>query len=381
MLIDEESGKKDRSVLGFIKAIDLAETSARTGRFAKEEARRSFLRASNLVERILLGPLTPSLSTPSKVEFWWEKSKLVHYSSARYSVRHKVPLLITPPLMVRPTIFDLRAGHSFVAYLLNCGFDVFILDLGVPGREDAVMSVDDYILDFIPQAVQKIREKTRQDRVSLLGWSMGGIMNVCYNALNADDANVKNLICIGSPVDYSKMFPINIMTKLGYLPFKRFIDLVGNVPGFLSSTAFKLTAPGALITRYFELAYHYWDRSYIAGFEALETWMNVFIPYPAEALMQFATDFIKDDKLKTLQIEMGGRTLDMKAIKSNVLVVAGTTDFIAPPPSCTALLDFVSSRDKSKVLAKMGHLGLVAGSHAPEEVWAPIADWLSKRSS
>ena len=49
--------------------------------------------------------------------------------SGRFAkVRHAVPMLLIPPLMVKPFIFDLRPERSFVLSLLRAGFDVFLVD-------------------------------------------------------------------------------------------------------------------------------------------------------------------------------------------------------------------------------------------------------------
>jgi len=39
----------------------------------------------------------------------------------------------------RPQIFDLRPGGSLIEFLLKEGFDVFLVDWGVPDEEDADM--------------------------------------------------------------------------------------------------------------------------------------------------------------------------------------------------------------------------------------------------
>ena len=59
--------------------------------------------------------------------------------------------------MNRPYIFDLRPGHSFVEYLVGQGYDVYLLDWGVPGPEDKNLKFDDYTLEYMPRAIRKIK--------------------------------------------------------------------------------------------------------------------------------------------------------------------------------------------------------------------------------
>ena len=39
-------------------------------------------------------------------------------------------------LINKPYILDLTKGGSFIEYLVNRGFDVYLLDWGTPGIED-----------------------------------------------------------------------------------------------------------------------------------------------------------------------------------------------------------------------------------------------------
>ena len=47
-------------------------------------------------------------------------------------------LLLVFALINRPAIFDLKPGSSLIEFLLDEGFDVFLVDWGYPDDEDAV---------------------------------------------------------------------------------------------------------------------------------------------------------------------------------------------------------------------------------------------------
>src|ERR1039457_4126907 len=75
--------------------------------------------------------------TPKELVWTLNKAKLYRYVPVvPPDARHRVPLLLVFALMNRPTILDLRPGHSFVEYMVGRGYDVFLLDWGVPGAED-----------------------------------------------------------------------------------------------------------------------------------------------------------------------------------------------------------------------------------------------------
>lgn len=77
-------------------------------------------------------------------------------------------------LINKPYILDLTKGSSLVEYLLDQGFDVYMLDWGTPGHEDQNMKLDDYILDYIPRAVKKVLRTSNEKKYIyfriLYGW-------------------------------------------------------------------------------------------------------------------------------------------------------------------------------------------------------------------
>lgn len=353
--------------------------SARTSQnYAKH---KMFWRGMNFVERVMLGPLTPQIETPHEIAWMWERSTLLHYRLPSHQVKFKTPILIVPPLMVKPTIFDLRPAHSMVGYFLSRGFDVYMVDFGVPKSEDEDIRVDDYVLDFIPSAVKKIRERSGKKQVSLVGWSMGGIMSYTYCAYFGGDAHVRNVVTIGSPLDFSKMVPFNYLAKMVDFPGTlQALEYVGNIPPVLTRNGFKLLAPVSMVTRYWDLYRNYWDREWVAGYETIGNWVDEFIPYPGSAFRQFITDFVKDDRLRRGSLRIAGKHVELSRIKANVCVVVGTTDKIASPESVGAAIHEIPVADKLRIDAPLGHIGLVAGTGAPQHVWAPIADFLAPRS-
>lgn len=345
------------------------------------EKHKNLFRILNLLERVLLGSLRPQISTPQEVVWMWERSQLLRFELPYFPPRFRVPVLIVPPLMVKPWIFDLRPGHSMVGFLVRSGFPTFMLDYGIPGEEDKHIRVDDYVSEFIPNAIAKIRELTHARGVSLLGWSMGGIMGYTYCGLFGEESGVVNLVTIGAPLDFSKMYPFNLLAKFSRLKgVELAIDLMGNIPPFLTKNSFKLMDPLKLVTRRIQAIRNYWDRDWVAGYEAIHDWVEEFIPYPGAAFKQFAQDYIKDDKLRAGKLKIHGEYIDIRKIRTNLLVVMGTEDDVAPLPSVEAALKEIPVEDKQGLRVPLGHIGLIAGQKAPELVWKPISEWLSHRS-
>ena len=85
--------------------------------------------------------------------------RLNHYHPMSDEV-YRIPVVLVMSLISKPYILDLTPGFSFVEFLLKQGFDVFMIDWGVPRPEDTKLQLEDYTLDFIPACVEKIQEET-----------------------------------------------------------------------------------------------------------------------------------------------------------------------------------------------------------------------------
>jgi polyhydroxyalkanoate synthase len=154
---------------------------------------------------------------------------------------------------------------------------------------------------------------------------------------------------------------------------------VGNVPGWVSSQAFKLITGPQVLGSYLHLAANLGDPDYVAGFRSINYWINDLIPYPREAFRQVFREIVLGDKLRRGELVVGGRRCDPRAVTCPLLSFAGEEDRVAPPEAIGEIVELVASEDRRLVVAPGGHVGVVAGSRAPQEVWRPMAAWLQER--
>ena len=96
----------------------------------------------------------PIGQTPKQAIWRLNKATLYRYTPVKPDEeRHRTPLLLIFALMNKSSILDLRPGSSFVEYMLNKGYDLYLLDWGAPGPEDAHQDLGDYVLEYIPRAI------------------------------------------------------------------------------------------------------------------------------------------------------------------------------------------------------------------------------------
>jgi polyhydroxyalkanoate synthase subunit PhaC len=104
-------------------------------------------------------------------------------------------------------------------------------------------------------------------------------------------------------------------------------------------------------------------------------------PFPSRAYREWITWMYKENRLVRGRMRLRGRRVDLGAIDQNLLVVTAGADHIAPPPGTAPIFDLVSSEDVTHFDRPGGHIGLMAGSRAREEIWPDLAGWLGERSS
>ncbi len=345
----------------------------------RAELYKSMLRIDNGVKLFLEGGIHEFEPTPSEVLIDERHLLLRRYVRPEGHPRTKLtPVLIIPPLMVKPDIYDLRPGHSFVEYMLDEGYDVFLIDFGRPDARDRSFRLEDYLLHPINTSVEKMREVTGSLQVSIFGYCMGGIFATMYAALERTDA-VRNVAMLGAPMDFSKLELYNALMQYADKPMVAIAELFGYFPAGLSQTLFQLTQPTKAILRPITLLWNLWDDDYIESYEALNKWTSDFLHYPEAAFKQFAIDCVRDNRLIENRLEMFGRTVDLTNIKANYLVMASPEDQFGTPAAARPILDVISSDDKTFVLVQGGHLGAMAGSRAKAN-WALVAEWLADRS-
>ncbi|MGE0520471.1 MAG: alpha/beta fold hydrolase [Candidatus Binatia bacterium] len=343
-------------------------------------ARRALLRFLNGIEWLIRDPQRVVGQTPFELVYQSGKLSVRRYRHRDPTVRPRrdLPVLCVPPLMVKPFIFDLFPGRSLVQFLIERAFDVYLVDFGEPDAADAYVTLDDYVLDWLPTACGAVREATHARELSLVGYCMGGLFALMYLAVTGDRA-VRNLITIGAPIDVSKMGTLAWVAQIAGARVESLAQRVGNVPGGLSSTVFRLLTPAKNLTRYTDLFMNMWDREYMNGFDAMNQWVSQFTDYPQAAFQQFVRDFLRHNELVRGQMRFGGRRADLRRVRANLLAFAGRTDRIAPPDAVRAQLDAIGG-EASFRLVPGGHMGILAGRAAPPLVWQPMARWLSPRS-
>jgi polyhydroxyalkanoate synthase len=200
-----------------------------------KNAENFFDRYSSGMRILLEGAQADTGRTPKEVVWTKNKARLYRYEPAAEK-RYPVPILMVYALINRPYVLDLLPGNSLIEYLVGEGFDVYLLDWGLPGDEDKDMDYENYVLDYLPRVVKKVLKTSGAEEYTLFGYCMGGTMSAMYASLFPE--HLKNLVLLTAPTSFPQdaIGQYRLFTNEKYLNPELLADSFGNIPGEMIDT-------------------------------------------------------------------------------------------------------------------------------------------------
>ena len=319
----------------------------------------------------------------SEIEVSGEKVKVE-------KTHHKIPVVLVPPLAATSMIFDLMPHRSIVRFFLAKGFDVYLIDWGDVTADHTNLSLETYVMDWMPKALDAVRSCSNEKKLSIFSYCMGGLISLMYLA-TSDDKDVKNLITVASPVDMHQSGVAGKVLSAIYQPAQTISSLLNfslmdlparyfHVPGWTSSLVFKMTNPMGFVISSFEKFLNLWDRDYLEESLTMSQWFDDMVDYPGETIREMSVNMMLNNKMASGKMKIGSTKAEFSRVQCSILAFAGEDDKLVSVLAARKVLDIVSSEDKEFCVVPGGHAGVFAGSKAPENTWSISADWLASRS-
>lgn len=343
----------------------------------RRDTERNMLRVRNGLKH-LAGVGKPQLTQTERETVWSaEKVELWHYPSTTRTVR--TPLLFVHSLVSRSYVFDLVPGNSVVEAMRDRGFDVYLIDWGVPDELESGNTLETYSDDYIPTIVREVQRLSGAPDVNMFGYCFGGVLSLLAAAGNTD-MPLRSLAVMATPVDYRHMGPMTSMIQEGRVNPEDMLDATGNVPADVMLNSFRVLQPTGDIVGYVNLWQNLWNDEFVAAHQVMTQWGMDHIPFPGAAFLQMGELLSRQNLLATGKIPMGDREIDLADITVPFLNIIGEKDHIVPPPATGNLSDLVGSTDKEELRLKAGHVGVIAGKTAHRHNIPAMADWIKRHS-
>lgn len=355
------------------------------GRRRGHALRRVTSGLKNTLEVMRLGRLTDHAGAPFDVVHREASYRLRRYAPA-IPPGDRPALLLVPPLMLTAEVYDLAPDLSAVDFLTSRGVDVWVVDFGAPEREEHGMerTLDDHVR-AVADAVERVRTATGRD-VHLAGYSQGGMFAYQAAAL-LRSRGLASVITFGSPVDIHRSLPRvsqNVTARLvrGLRPVVSApLRRIEGLPGFLTSTAFKLLSPKKELAQFVDFVSKLHDRQALEKREVRRRFLNGegFVAWPGPALLKFLDEFIVHNRMMSGGFVIDGQAVSLADIRCPVLYFVGTRDEIARPAAIRAITRAAPGAEAHEARVRAGHFGLVVGSTSLSDTWPSVVEWLKWR--
>jgi pimeloyl-ACP methyl ester carboxylesterase len=287
------------------------------------------------------------------------------------------PVLLVHGISSNHRFFDLDADHSMADWLVDQGWDVWMLDLRGHGkalfdraerRQITGWSVDDYGRYDVPAAVDWIQRVTGEEKLAFVGHSMGGMVAAIYLQTHPD-APISSLTVLGSPASFAVDDPVLGLAATG-LGLGGALTLYVDSPVFADlSASLGAWSPGRLHERLYNPA----NLSKTTQLALLRT---VVSPMSRKEMAHFAK------MIRTRSFSSFDGSIDwgagMSRIQVPTLAVVGTEDRVVLPDQVRAYHAQVGGERSLFEAVGYGHLDLALGERAEEEVFPQVLAWMEK---
>ena len=287
---------------------------------------------------------------------------------------HKTPVLLVYSLINRPSVLDLQPGRSVVETLLKEGFDVYLLDWGIPDPLDQHLGLEDYIKNFLRTTVRKVCLHAGVEQLHLLGYCMGGTFTAMYTALYPE--RVKNLLLLGTPLHFRSDRMLYGWSQDPRFDVSKIVDAWSMAPPW-SFDGYSILTLDSRPRKLLGLYENVDKPAFVDSYVATEQWVNDNIPMAGACYVEFCRKTFVDNQLSEGRLEVGGSLVKLENVKCPVLIIGGTADHLVPPETTGAEPCLFANGES--ILFDAGHVGLSISGKAHKLLWPKVASWMAKR--
>jgi polyhydroxyalkanoate synthase subunit PhaC len=358
----------------------LFDTFLSAQRKALDETFKTWKRFLNLPKVPRMATRVRVGSTPHDVVYEEDTLKLLRYCNP--DVKFQEPILICYALVNRPYILDLQPSRSVVQQLLKRGFNVYLIDWGVPTAADRTMRLHDYVCGLMKHVGEFVRADSESNVFHLFGYCMGGAMSAMYTSVFPEF--VKTLTLLAAPIDFSADEGLlHLWTKEEHFDVDKLINAYGNCPPAMLQGAFGMMKPVQnFIEKYTSCWENLHDEKYLENFFAMEQWTNDNIPVAGETFREFVKCLYQRNQLVKGEFRLRHDVpVKLERITCPLLLLTADFDHLVPPSSTLGIKPHVRSTEIKAMSIAAGHVGLATSSKAHRQLWPEAANWIAEHSA
>lgn len=268
-------------------------------------------------------------TTPGKVVFQNKFLQLIQYEPTTTDV-YKTPILLSPAFINKYYILDLAPKNSYVKWLVNQGFTVFIISWVNPDDSMGDAQFEDYMIKGILAAKQAVTEITGEDEINAIGYCVGGTVLACAQAYltSTKQTPFKSTSFLVSLLDFSKPGEVGVYIT------DEFIDAIDKQKSERKIFDGRKIGVGFSLLRENNLYWSYFINNYLMGKDPaafdLLFWNSDASNMPLSACSYYLKNMYRDNKLiESGGLVMNGESIDIGCVEAPSYFLSTISDHIA----------------------------------------------------
>jgi polyhydroxyalkanoate synthase len=284
-----------------------------------------------------------------------------------------LPVLVVPSLINRAYILDLSPERSLLRHLAWSGFRPLLLDWGAPEGADLQLTLADQIHSRA-QAALDVTLGLAGERPVLLGYCMGGLLAAALAQARRRD--LAGLALLAAPWDFHAdgATAAPLVRALG--PLTASVAALGFAPVELLQAFFAQLGPLGVVEKFQRFAETPAGSARARLFVAVEDWLNDGVPLAGPVAQECLWQWYAENRPARGLWAPGGIAVRPDALDLPAFVAIPQRDRIVPGASAEPLA--ASLRRATVIRPAAGHVSMVVGDAAPEQLWRPFTEWLRR---
>ena len=309
--------------------------------------------------------------------------ELIQYAPATEKVR-QTPIVLFPPWINKFYILDLKPQNSFIRWVVDQGYTLFVVSWINPDETYREVGLEDYIEEGYLRAISEVKSICNVEKVNAVGYCIAGTtLSLTLSLMKKrGDKSIKSATFFTTLTDFSDQGEFTPFLQNDFIDgIVEEINEKGLLKSFIMARTFSFLRSN-------DLVYGPAIKSYMMGetppaFDLLY-WNGDGANLPGRMAVQYLRGLCQRNEFAEGGFELMGETLSLRDVDIPLCSVACETDHIAAWKDCYRGVQQMGSRSKQFIVSESGHIaGIVNppskkkyGHYTNDDLSLAPEDWL-----